>query len=112
MTTSTVPTRPAIHPACRFWTPSSRSIIASARSRAAPVSSADDGGSRAMSSLNGGFPLLELDALLGEVLDRRGVPRDRGGLGLLVLELDVLRFLVDADQVVAMLEDRLHDLVR
>src|SRR5690348_7202454 len=44
------------------------------------------------------LPLLQLDALLGEVLDRARMPRNRRGGGLLVLELEVRGFLVHRDQ--------------
>src|SRR5690349_8820049 len=118
--------RPPSHPTSRFWTPSSRSIISSARASASALTSAAGRCSRAISSdkgisfnekpRRGGAwqrrELLELDALLGEVADRGGMPRDRGRLLLLVLQLDVGGLLVHADEVVAMLEHRLHRLVR
>src|SRR3954469_22893074 len=42
---------------------------------------------------------IELDALFGEVLHRAGVPRDRGRVLLLVLQLDILGLLVHRDDV-------------
>src|SRR5688572_28779571 len=92
----------ASQPRCRLCTPSSRSIISSARLRAAALTTAAGWCSLAISSLtrflsNEKAPpavwtglskrrrLLELDALLGEVTDGGRMPRDRGGLHLLVL---------------------------
>src|SRR5688572_25042379 len=128
MTIVTASTRPASHPRCRFCTPSSRSIISSARLSASALTSAAGWCRRATSSLTGFLStksparvldgastrpaLPELDALFREILDRARVPRDRRVLRLLVLELDVLRLLVDADEVLAVVEDRLDDLVR
>ena len=40
MTTASVATSAAIQPACLFWTPSSRSIISSARASASRLTSA------------------------------------------------------------------------
>src|SRR5688572_10938160 len=54
---------------------------------------------------------LHLDALLLEVLERTRMPRQRARRGFLVLELEVLRFLVHGDQILLVLEDRLHDVV-
>src|SRR5687767_13222404 len=121
-------TRPASQPLSLLWTPSSRSIISSARASASALTSAAGWCSRTISSLTDSpsmkspasalvgasqrAALLDLDALLGEILDRGRMPRDRGGLGFLVLELDVLGFLVHADEIVAMVEHRLRDLVR
>src|SRR5690242_21809135 len=56
-------------------------------------------------------PSVDLDALLGEVLDRPRVERDRRRRRLLALELEVGRFLVDGDDVVLAVEDRLDDVV-
>src|SRR3989449_9055759 len=55
--------------------------------------------------------LLQLDSLLGEVFDRPGVPGDRRGCLFLVLELEVLRLLVDADQFFLVIEHRLDDAI-
>src|SRR6059036_2854585 len=54
---------------------------------------------------------IDLDALLGEVPLRAGVERDRRA-DRLVLELDVLRFLVDSDEIGLLFEQRLDDRVR
>src|SRR3981189_3639701 len=56
--------------------------------------------------------LFEGDALFREVLHRAGMPGHGRGVFLLVLELDVLGFLVRAHQVVLVVEHRLHDAVR
>src|SRR4051812_7768397 len=54
---------------------------------------------------------LDLDALFRVVLQRARMERDRRSGGLLVLELDVLGFLVDRDDVGLVVEDRLGDVV-
>src|SRR5688572_27143984 len=55
--------------------------------------------------------LLDLYSLLGEILERAGVPGYRRGRGLLVLELEIGRFLVDGDQRRALVKDRLDDVI-
>src|SRR5438105_9324443 len=120
----------AIAPVNLFWTPSSCSIISSARFSASSLISAAGWWMRATSSLMGssanekappGHPdgaswaaraLLEVDALFAEVFHRARVPGHRRGVFLLVLELDVLGFLVRAHQVILVIEHRLHDAVR
>src|SRR5688572_31201244 len=105
----------ASQPTRRFCTPSSRSIISSARASASALTSLAGWCSRATSSLiaspsesrkprqrtGRGFHaaalLSDLDALLREVLDGARVPGHRGGIGLLVFQLEVLRLLVHAD---------------
>src|SRR5512134_3390913 len=129
MPTATVVTKAAIQPVSLLWTPSSRSIISSARASASALTSLAGWCSRAISSLIAppykskappagwtglwcfGASVADLYALLCEVLDGARVPGHRGGLGLLVLELDVLRFLVRADQVVTLVEDGLDDVI-
>src|SRR3954471_16143145 len=120
----------AMAPVNLFWTPSSCSIISSARCSASSLISVAGGWMRATSSLIRSSPnekapprgpdgaswrsdaLLQVDALFGEVFHRPGMPRHgRGGL-LLVLELDVLSFLVRSHQLVLVVEDRLDDAVR
>src|SRR3954462_13737354 len=113
-------------PESLFCTPSSRSIISSARARASALTSFAGWCSLATSSLiapprkekaplsRGFVPsvcflLFDLDALLGEVLDRARVPRDRRSVGLLVRHRDVLGLLVRANELVALVEERLHD---
>src|SRR5688572_10779075 len=116
----------ASQPTSRLWTPSSRSIISSARASASRLTSAEGWCRRTVSSLitkkprrahPAGLGLarqrsVDLDAFFGEELDRPGVPRNRRSLGLLVLELDVLGLLVHPDQLVAMVEHGLDDVVR
>ena len=55
--------------------------------------------------------LFDLDALLVEVLDRAGVKRNRRRVVRLQLQVEVGRFLVHQDQLVALFEDRLDDVV-
>src|SRR4029077_8796032 len=102
-------------PTSLFCTPSSRSIISSARASASALTSFAGWCSLATSSLiapprkkkprgDGAFyvsenALLHLDALLREVLHRAGVPGNRRSIRLLALHRDVLRFLVRADQL-------------
>src|SRR5688500_6610050 len=127
MTTATVATSAASQPTSLLWTPSSRSIISSARASASRLTSAAGWCRRTVSSVTAKSPAgrsgrgfgsrqekgsVDLDALLGEELDCAGVPGNRGSLLLLVLELDVFGFLVHADQLVAMVEYRLDDVVR
>src|SRR3970282_631680 len=113
--TATVVTKAASQPESLLWTPSSRSIISSARSSASALISAAGLCSSVTSSLihspqmkspasrldgarcDGGL-FADLDALLGEVLDGARRPGDRGGLGLLVLELEARRLLVRPGQ--------------
>src|SRR5438105_11416466 len=57
------------------------------------------------------LPLLNLDAFFGEVLHRARMPRHRRGILLLVLELDVLGFLVRTHEVIFVVEHRLDDRV-
>src|SRR5689334_2799503 len=120
MITATAATKAAIQPRWRFWTPSSCSIISSARFSAASLISAAGWWMRATSSLMCPLStkkprqdqwsglvrcsgrLFQLGALLVEVLDRARMPRQRRSVRLLVLDLEVLRFLVHADQLVAM----------
>src|SRR3954462_936544 len=125
--TATALMKTASGPASLFCTPSSRSIISSARASASALTSLAGGCSLATSSLivpprkqkaprSRGFccflvPLLDLDAFLREVLHRARMPWNGRGVLLLVLELDVLRFLVRADQLIALVEERLHDVV-
>src|SRR6185295_11865827 len=127
MTTVTAMTKPASAPVSLFWTPSSRSIICSARCSASALISAAGWCSSVTSSLiaspemkspargPGGAAVppgsVDLDALLAEVLHRARVPGQRRGFGLLVLELEVLRLLVHANQLVAVVEHRLEDVV-
>src|SRR5687768_5396615 len=128
MATATVPTSAASQPVSLFCTPSSRSIISAARFSASSLTSAAGWCSRATSSVmapptNEKAPpaswtglarsafLVELHAFLGEVLHRARMPGQRRGVLLLVLELEVLGFLVHPDQLVAMVEDRLDDVV-
>src|SRR5688500_20189200 len=64
----------------------------------------------------GGGPLkarrsIQLDAFFGKVLHRAGMEWDRRSGGLLVLELEVLSFLVHVDQVGALVDDGLDDVV-
>src|SRR4051812_30730860 len=94
-----------------FWTPSSSSISSSARLSASSLIPAAGAGVRASSSLMRA-PSVELDALLRVVLHRARMPGQRRSVGLLVLELEVLGFLVHAHQVFLVLEDRLDDVVR
>src|SRR5688572_14383323 len=56
-------------------------------------------------------PSVQLDALFLEILERTGMPGDRRSSGLLILELDVLRLLVREDQVGALVEEGLDDVV-
>src|SRR5438874_7208102 len=106
----------AIAPVNLFWAPSSSSIISSARFSASSEISAAGWWIRSTSSLMaplwGSSWLLQIDAFLGEVLHRAGVPGHGRGAFLLVLELDVLGFLVRAYQLVLVIEHRLDDLVR
>src|SRR5687767_4697469 len=125
MTTATVATSAASQPESLLWAPSSRSIISSARASASLLTSAAGWCRRRVSSLITKKPRrslrtglrsawcssVDLHALLGKELDRPGMPGDRGRLALLILELDVLGLLVHADQLVAMVEHRLDDLV-
>src|SRR5690348_10754931 len=112
----------AMRPVNRFWTPSSCSIISSARFSASSLIAGSGSPMRAVSWLIkekprgdgarlAGASLLDLDALLGEVLGRAGMPGHRRGGRLLVLEPDVVGFLVHAHQLVLVLEHRLHDVV-
>src|SRR5216684_1627598 len=101
---------PAIRPVNLFCTPSSCSISSSARLSASSLISAAGWWIRASSSLMRGASVY-FDALLAVVLQRPWVERNRRRRGLLILELDVLRLLVHADQIVSMLEHRLHDVV-
>src|SRR5918992_3964418 len=116
MTTATVATSAANPPTSLLCTPSSRSIISSARARASLLTSAE-GGCKEKAPTGGAFSRsltcsIELYGLFLEVPHRARMPRDAaGGRGLLVLELEVLRFLVHADQFIALLEHRLHDVV-
>src|SRR3954465_15101633 len=125
--TAIVVTRTASGPVSRFCTPSSRSIISSARASASALTSFAGWCSLATSSVIAplrkkkprlarglfvlSFLLFELDALLGEVLDRARMPWNRRGIGLLVLHRDVLRLFVRADQLVALVEERLDDVI-
>src|SRR5690348_9466431 len=106
----------AMAPVNRFWTPSSCSIIASARFSASSLIAASGGmmgvaswlivpkrKSPAGRGFSGRRSLLDLDALLRVVLERAGVVRNRRRRGLLVLEAEVLGFLVDAHQLVLVL---------
>src|SRR5262245_11171186 len=56
--------------------------------------------------------LLDLDALLLEVLQGTRVPRHAGAAGGLPLRLDVERLLVHQRQVVTLLQDHLGEIVR
>src|ERR1041384_8631130 len=103
MTIAISVTSAASQPASLFWTPSSRSIISSARASASWLTSAAGWCSRVTSSLianeqapsGGAFSLVALrlvdfHALLFEVAQRAGVPGNAAGRGgLLVLELEV-----------------------
>src|SRR6266481_4648347 len=100
----------AIAPENLFWTPSSCSIISSARFSASSLIEASGWWMRATSSLiclirvQDRNPLrswtrirsIEVDAFFGEVLHRARMPWHGRGVLLLVLELDVLGFLVRA----------------
>src|SRR5439155_12273748 len=48
---------------------------------------------------------------LCEILDRAGMEGNRRSGGLLVLQPEILRLFVHGDQVVALVEDRLDDVV-
>src|SRR4051812_1073325 len=119
----------AIAPVNLFWAPSSSSIISSARFSASSEISAAGWWIRSTSSAmarkrgQSNFSLqkrrreplfrlwlFEVDALLGEVLHRAGMPGDGRGALLLVLEPDVFRFLVRAYQLVLVIEHGLDDL--
>src|SRR6266852_7119847 len=101
---------PAIRPVNLFCTPSSCSISSSARLSASSLISAAGWRMRPSSSLMRGASAY-FDAFLAVVLQRPRVERNRRCRGLLILELDVLRLLLHADQIVSMLEHRLHDVV-
>src|SRR5256885_10983852 len=124
----------AMAPVNLFWTPSSCSILSWGRFSASSLISVAGGWMRATSSLisdsgsglelkhrasipdrtpisKNAQPLLQRDALFREVLHRAGMPGDGRRVLLLVLELDVLGFLVRAHQVVLVVEHRLDDLV-
>src|SRR5437764_8951694 len=105
----------AIAPVNLFWAPSSSSISSSARFSASSEISAAGWWTRSTSSLmvplRGSIRLLEVDAFLGEVLHRARVPGHGRGSLLLVLELDVLGFLVRTYQLVLVIEHRLDDFV-
>src|SRR5712691_11525515 len=101
---------PAIRPVNLFCTPSSCSISSSARLSASSLISAAGWWMRASSSLMRGASVY-FDALLAVVFQRPWVEGDRRRGGPLVLELDVLRLLVHADQLVLVLEHRFHDAV-
>src|SRR3954471_16392986 len=126
--TAIVVTRTASGPVSRFCTPSSRSIISSARASASALTSFAGWCSLATSSViaplrkkkprlargfirSFSFLLFELDALLGEVLYRTRMPWNRRGICLLVLHRDVLRLFVRANQLVALVEERLDDVI-
>src|SRR6266480_647813 len=112
-----------------FWTPSSCSMSSSTRLSPSSLISAAGWVMRAISSLMAhpssttrrpqqtepgllrALALLQLDSLLGEVFDRPRVPGNRRGFLFLVLEPEVLRILVDADQFFLVLEDRLEDAI-
>src|SRR3954462_5592166 len=96
----------AMAPRNLFWTPSSSSMSASARFSASSLIAAPGCALIAWQRA-----LFELDALLREVLDRAGVPWNRRGFLLLVLELEVLGLLVHEHQVVLMVERRRDDVV-
>src|SRR5512145_2173990 len=105
--------------------PSSRSIISSARASASRLTSAEGWCRRTASWLikkkprrGGAFSrsrlvtLVEFHAFFFEVTHRAGMPRDPARRrGFLALQLEVLGFLVYADQLLALLENRLHDVV-
>src|SRR5689334_5490158 len=57
-------------------------------------------------------PSVQLDPFFGEVLHRAGVPGKRARVLLLVLQLDVLGFLVHGHDVCLVVEHRLDDVVR
>src|SRR5262245_48519468 len=56
-------------------------------------------------------PASHLDALLGEVFHRAGMPRDRRVLRRLVLQRDAVGLGVDGDELVALLDEGLDDVV-
>src|SRR5258708_25569237 len=101
---------PAIRPVNLFCTPSSCSISSSARLSASSLISAAGWWMRASSSLMRGASVY-FDARLAVVLQCPRVKGDRRRHSLLILELDVLRLLVHAAQIVSLLEHRLHDFV-
>src|SRR5690349_3860376 len=93
--------------------PSSASMYSSAFCRlSAETAAASESDTRDGSFMSGNPRVsVDLHAALGEVLERSRVVRDRGGVRLLVLQLEVLGFLVDGDQLVLLVEQGLDDVV-
>src|SRR5690349_17920637 len=109
MTTAVSVMKKASRPLSLLAAPSSCSMYSSALARAAASRSAL---SCALSAWWSAMASVQLDAFFGEELDRAGMPRDRARVLLLVLQLEVLRFLVDRDDVRLVVEGGLHDVVR
>src|SRR5215208_8194773 len=107
MTKAVRRTKPPSAPFSLLAAPSSSSTYCSARSSAASLTAA--GSWIDTPTFEAGS--VDLDALFLEVLQRPRMKRDRRGRGLLVLELEVRRFLVHGDDVVLAVEDGLDDVV-
>src|SRR4051794_14625601 len=107
MATAASVTKMAIAPVNLLAAPSSCSMNSSALCKASSVTApASDMETRWGSFMGPAMrSSIHLHAFFGEVLERARMERDRRGRALLVLELDVLGFLVHGNQFGLLLED-------